>query len=510
MSAAVNRVVRQLSDAMVAGQLDARGDVRALSKADAATVEDLNRMIDALVVPMRLAGNALEEIAHGKLPPFVVDDYQGEVHKVKQNINTLLAILYGMHKETEHLVQSVSQGKLKTRGNDWDYSGIWKELIGGMNTTLDAVIAPISEAGAVLDSLARYDLTARMNGKYRGEHATIRKALNATAESLHDAISQVSETVGLVSEVGQQITAISAGVTDGAAKQSVQLSETSASLAHLSESASQSARSTAGALGDAKLATDAIMMAKASMDRMVTSMSDISDAAEMTTSIAVEMDDIAQETRTLAGSVVDKTVRIRLSAGSFAVVAKEIRTLSRRCAETADSMKAFEQAVGDDHRAEFKELIHTLTDIARFSNLLGVNAAIEAAHVEGAGDDFQVVTTEIQALAARSVDAASKTGELTRSSAALSQSGVELSQEIDEHLEGAVQGAQALSVFASDVSASMQEQTAGLAQISQTAAEITIVTDRNAEGAAESLEAARHLEHQVDKLSTMVNRFARR
>lgn len=493
---------------MVAGQLDLRGDITGLQPEDAVTVGYINDMIDALLSPMRLAGNALDEIAHGKLPPFVIDDYPGEFNKIKENINTLLAILYGMHGETEHLITSVSQGKLKTRGNDWDYEGIWKDLIGGMNTTLDAVIAPIHEAGAVLDRLAHYDLKARMNGKYRGEHAAIRKAMNTTAESLNEAISQVSETVGLVSQVGQQITRVSSVVTKGAEEQSVQLNETSRSLATLSESASHSATSTAAALGNARNATDAILKAKESMNHMVTSMAEISGAADKTTAIANEIDGIAKETGVLAGSAVEKAARMRISAGGFGVVAQEIRKLSRQCSETANAMKAFERKMSEDQQEEFSELITNLMSIARFSNLLGVNAAIEAAHVEGAGNEFKDMTDEIHNLAVKSADAANKTSSLTKSSATLSRDGARLSLEIDRQLEGAVQGAHALSSFADEISEIIHEQTTGLEQISKTAAQISEVTDKNADGAAESLTAAQNLERQVEKLSKMVNRFS--
>ncbi|HIJ95022.1 MAG TPA: methyl-accepting chemotaxis protein [Desulfuromonadales bacterium] len=508
MSASVYEVIKQLSESMIAGELDSRGDVAVLKGEDAETIKLINKMIDSLVSPMRLAGNALDEIAHGKLPPFVIDDYQGEFNKIKQNINTLLAILYGMHGETEHLINSVSQGKLKTRGNDWDYEGIWKDLIGGMNSTLDAVIAPINEAGAVLDKLAHYDLKARMNGKYRGDHAAIRKAMNTTAGSLHEAISQVSETVGLVSEVGRQITRVSSVVTKGAEEQSVQLNETSMSLATLSESASHSAQSTAAAHAEAKNATDSILKAKESMNRMVISIGDISGAAEKTTFIANEIDGIAKETGTLAGSAVEKAVRMRISAGGFGVVAQEIRKLSRQCTETAHAMKAFEKKMGEEQQAEFGELIANLMTVARFSNLLGVNAAIEAAHVEGAGNEFKDMTDEIHSLAVRSADAANKTSDLTRASASLSKNGVQLSEEINTQLEGAVKGAHALSSFADDISASIHEQTTGLEQISKTAAQISEVTDKNAEGAAESLGAAKNLENQVGKLTRMVNRFS--
>lgn len=171
-------------------------------------------------------------------------------------------------------------------------------------------------------------------------------------------------------------------------------------------------------------------------------------------------------------------------------------------------MKEFEKKMGGDQQEEFGELIAKLMNIARFSNLLGVNAAIEAAHVEGAGNEFKIMTDEIHSLAVRSADAANKTSTLTNSSSSLSKSGMMLSQEIDKQLEGAVQGAQALSAFSDEISASIHEQTAGLEQISKTASQISLVTDKNAEGAAESLEAANNLEQQVGKLTKMVNRFS--
>jgi methyl-accepting chemotaxis protein len=237
-------------------------------------------------------------------------------------------------------------------------------------------------------------------------------------------------------------------------------------------------------------------------------MEDISGAAEKTTAIANEIDGIAKETGTLAGSAVEKAVRMRISAGGFGVVAQEIRKLSRQCSETANAMKAFEKKMSEDQQEEFAELIANLISIARFSNLLGVNAAIEAAHVEGAGNEFKVMTDEIHNLAVRSADAANKTSTLTKSSASLSRSGVALSLEIDRQLEGAVQGAHALSSFADEISANIHEQTTGLEQISSTALQISEVTYKNADVSAESLQAAKNLEQQVGKLTRMVNRFS--
>lgn len=506
--------IQRVAEAMMAGRLDERCDPAGHAPEDAALLVMVNRMLDSLIQPMRLAGHALDEIAHGRIPPFVIDDYQGEYNNIKQNINTLLAILYGMHKETTNLTGSVRQGNLKTRGNDWDYEGIWKELIRGMNGTLDAVLDPVNEAGNILGRLARYDLSARMRGRYHGDHAVIRKAMNTTAEALHSAVSQVAETVELVSDVGRRITAGAVAVSEGATRQSEQLAETSGSLERIADGAATSSGKTGQARQNAHEAAVAMEDAQQAMERMLEAMVRIREAADNTSAIVSEIDGIAKETGALSSSAIDKAVRIRTSAGGFGVVAHEIRKLGQRCTETAKGMRAFSKQVSlgegeeaDRLRDDFQALIDDLEDVAMFSNLLGINAAIEAAHVEGAGNDFQSLTDEIRNLANRSADAAKRTENLTRTSLHLSRNGESLSRDINRQLVDAVAGARTISRLTDEISQATQEQASGIDQINQAMAQINSVTQQNADSAVQSSQAALGLERQVTKLTTMVQKF---
>lgn len=506
--------IHSVAEAMMAGRLDERCDPAGHAPQDAELLMLVNRMLDALIAPMRLAGTALDEIAHGRIPPFVIDEYKGEYNTIKQNINTLLAILYGMHKETTNLTDSVREGNLKTRGNDWDYDGIWQELIRGMNGTLDAVLDPVNEAGNVLGRLANYDLSARMRGRYHGDHAVIRKAMNSTAEALHGAISQVAETVELVSEVGRQISEGSSVVAEGATEQSNQLADTSGSLERIAAGAATSTSKTGEAKQKVHEAAENMEDAQAAMERMLGAMVRIREAAENTSAIVSEIDGIAKETGTLSTSALDKAIRIRTSAGGFGVVAHEIRKLGQRCTETAKGMKEFskqvslgEGAEADKLRDDFQLLIDDLEDVAMFSNLLGVNAAIEAAHVEGAGNDFRSLTDEIHSLATRSADAAKRTEQMTLSSLQLSRNGEELSRDINRRLRGAVEGAKTISLLTDEISQVTLEQATGIDQINQAVAQVNQVTQKNADSAARSSEAAQGLERQVEKLSKMVQKF---
>lgn len=506
--------IQAVAEAMVAGRLDVRCDIRGHSEQDAQLLNLVNGMLDALISPMRLAGDALNEIAHGRIPPFVIDDYQGEYNTIKQNINTLLAILYGMHKETTSLTDAVREGNLKTRGNDWDYDGIWQELIRGMNSTLDAVLDPVHEASSVLERLANYDLSARMRGRYHGDHATIRKAMNATAEALHSAIAQVAETVDLVSKAGHLISNSNAVVASGASEQSSQLDETSGSLERIAAGAAMSTSKTGEAKEKVHEAAQTMEQAQEAMERMLAAMARVREAAENTTAIVSEIDGIAKETGSLSTSAMDKAVRIRTSAGGFGVVAHEIRKLGQRCTETAKGMKEFSKnvALGEGEEADklrdnFQLLIDDLEDVAMFSNLLGVNAAIEAAHVEGAGNDFRLLTDEIRSLASRSADAVKRTEQMTKTSLQLSRNGEELSRDINRQLRGAVEGARTINRLTDEISQATLEQASGIDQINQAVAQINLVTQKNSESVTQSAEAAQGLERQVQKLSTMVQKF---
>jgi methyl-accepting chemotaxis protein len=513
-----NDEILRLAEAMMNGSLAERGNPADFEGEDAKLIALVNRMLDALVTPLRLAAGAIDQISHGTIPPFVIDDYKGEYNNIKQNLNILLATLYGMHNETQNLITSINEGKLRTRGNDWDFGGIWRDLISGVNGTLDAVIGPVSEASAVLNRLAHYDLRARMRGRYRGEHAAIKKAMNGTAESLHSAIAQVAESVESVAEVGNRIARSSQTVEKGAMEQDRQISEASKNLTHISESSAKTAQNTANARLNAQRSVQSITASKEAMERMLAAMLEIRSAADNTATIVQEIDMIAKETESLSSSAAEKALKIRASAGGFGVVASEIRKLSMRSEDAAKRLDEFgrefhveSREVGieiiEKMKKEFDAIIKDLKNVAMVSHYLGLNAATEAAHVEFTGDSFELMTEEIGQLAKRSTDAAKRTDALIKCSVDFARNGETLSREIDDQLVGAVEGGNAINRLTEEITLGSQEQARGLDEITNSVAQINDVTRQNAESAGESTAAAKILESETKKLSLMVNKF---
>jgi len=516
--------ILRLAEAMVDGLLDERGDPLEFEGEDRKLITLVNRMLDALVDPLRLAANAIDQISHGKIPPFLIDDYKGEYNDLKRNLNTLLATLYGLDNETRNLIDKIRDGKLRTRGNGWDFSGIWRDLINGVNGTLDAVIDPVTEAGSVLGQLANFDLRARMRGQYRGEHAMIKKAINGTAESLHSAIAQVAESVESVTEVGERIAMNSLTGERGAEVQNAQISEASTNLASISKTSAITVENTKNASISARRSVDSIIESKNAMERMLAAMDEIRSAADNTKTIVQEIDNISKETDALATSAAEKAVVISSSARGFGIVATEIRNLAKRCNEAADRLdtlglninarSGLDGAGHDDEAAsdhtkheELSIIINELLKISRVSHYLGLNASVASAHVEGAGIRFELMTDEIGRLAKRSADAARRTEELIRQSVDNARKGEELSREIDDQLAGAVQGGNMINRLTEEISRGSQEQARGLDEIIKAVEQINQVTRLNTNIARESAESANILEEETKKLSDMVNKF---
>jgi methyl-accepting chemotaxis protein len=335
--------------------------------------------------------------------------------------------------------------------------------------------------------------------------------MNATAETLHGAISQVSETVELASRVGRSVMHSSSTVAEGAQEQSRRLEDATGSLARLAESSRNSAQNTDETQKNAQAAAESVLTAKHSMDRMLVAMGEINRSAESTATIVGEIDSIANETRGLSTGASEKAAHMRKSAGGFGAVAQDVRRLSMRCTELVTKIEALQKRMetGSDSPflADILALSEQMREVATSSQLLGVNASIEVAHVQGAGKDFSALTGEIHGLAGRSADAARRTEVLTQTSVDQSKSGVTLSTEIDGHLKDAADGADAIRRLAGEISRATVEQAGSIEHINESVAQINRVTQKSAASAAESFGAASELNGQMERLSSMVNKF---
>ena len=176
---------------------------------------------------------------------------------------------------------------------------------------------------------------------------------------------------------------------------------------------------------------------------------------------------------------------------------------SRSGAAISEVGAAMEHIRGSSTR--MSEIIGVIESIAFQTNLLALNAAVEAARAGEQGRGFAVVADEVRALAQRSATAAKEVGSLiTRTVDGISDGNARM-RAAGETINGMVDAVDRVSALVHQIGIATREQSAGIAQVNAAVAELDSVTQQNAAlveqstSAADSLrQSARTLERSVD------------
>jgi methyl-accepting chemotaxis protein len=164
-----------------------------------------------------------------------------------------------------------------------------------------------------------------------------------------------------------------------------------------------------------------------------------------------------------------------------------------------DAIAASSRQIGD--------IIGVIDEIAFQTNLLAVNAGVEAAHAGEAGRGFAVVATEVRALAQRSADAAKQIKALIASSADQVSRGVALVGETGAVLAQIRAQMDTISAVINQIAAAAHDQATGLAEINLAVGEMDHVTQQNAALVEQTTAATHSLSHETDELSQSTARF---
>jgi len=202
-----------------------------------------------------------------------------------------------------------------------------------------------------------------------------------------------------------------------------------------------------------------------------------------------------------------------------AVVNVTVQVMAR-IAERVSATALTVQSLGD-RSDQIGAIIGTIEDIADQTNLLALNAAIEAARAGEQGRGFAVVADEVRALAERTTKATREIGEMikailseTKGAVTAMEQGV---REVKAGTGEAAHSGQALqqileqindvTMQVSQIATAAEEQTATTSEISGNIVQITEVVQSTARGAEESAQAAGQLARQAEDLKQLVGRF---
>ena len=317
-----------------AGDIDIRCHPEKFQGAYAELLGGVNETLDAVIKPILEGIEIMQEYAKGDLRN-EIRELPGKQIILTKSINGVRKNLKALTDEGLKLAKAADEGRSKTRADVSKFEGSYREIIQGMNNTIENLLKPVNEATTCLEQMANGHLNVGMIGDYRGDDAKMKEAMNTTLRALNDLLRRVTTVVEQVSTGAQHVADSSQSLSEGATKQASSLEEITSSMSEIgsqtklnAENASQ-ANQLSGAAGN--IAEDG----NKQMKKMLSAMAEIKGSSDEIYKIIKTIDEIAFQTNLLALNAAVEAARAGVHGKGFAVVAEEVRNLAQRSAKAA-------------------------------------------------------------------------------------------------------------------------------------------------------------------------------
>ena len=322
----------------------------------------------------------------------------------------------------------------------------------------------LKSLGAMMDKVAAGDMTVNFKASSRDELGELGEVFNGTVKKIHDLIERVGHTVGEVERQAGQVESVSAQSNQAVAGQRTQIEQVATAMNQMSATSMEVARSAAAAVSSAHSVND----------------------------------------ETLSGRGL-----VESQQGSIAALASEID----------QSVLVINQLASDSQ--SISRVLEVIKSIAEQTNLLALNAAIEAARAGEQGRGFAVVADEVRTLAKRTQQSTEEIEQMIAKlhggvGAAVKAMGVShqmangtvgQSEKVQQALEN-ILGAVGMIVDQNQqIAAAVEQQTAVAHDIDQNIVEINRAGERTAQGAHQTEDASRALSAQVVELKQLISAF---
>ncbi len=413
-------------------------------------------------------------------------------------------------RQMVNLAGGVAKGDLTTQvtihaGDEMGIlAGSLREMVGNLRKVVDniqeASVQVASSAGQISANARLITQGAQSQAQAAEETSTSMEEMAASIQTVaanaQSLATHVEETSSSITEMGASIEQMARSSQTLATT----VTETSATVEQMIVSIDQMARNLESLAGTATETS-------ATVEEMTTFIAQVARNAESLTQAAHK----ASQTASDMASAVGEVAKIADEADRISKKAQEdARTGDEAVGRTITGMKTISETMENTARVivglgkrsqEIGKILEVIEEIADQTNLLALNAAIEAARAGEAGRGFAVVADEVRKLAERSVEATKEIGEVIR------QVQQETNDAVDTAKAGAAEAKEGISL-ADRAGLALRSIIDSVGTSSQLMGRIASATTRQSRSATEVLETVSAMNTATDQVATAVREQA--
>ncbi|WP_439125874.1 MAG: methyl-accepting chemotaxis protein [Pseudomonas rhizophila] len=326
------------------------------------------------------------------------------------------------------------------------------------------IVGPLDQTLKVAERIAAGDLTHNLTSERRDELGQLQRAMQSMTVGLRQLIGGISDGVTQIASAAEQLSAVTEQTSAGVNSQKVE--------------------------------TDQVATA---MHEMTATVQEVARNAEEASEAAVAADQQAREGEKVVGEAIAQIERLALEVGNSTTAMGDLKRESDKIGSVLDVIKS----------------------VAQQTNLLALNAAIEAARAGEAGRGFAVVADEVRSLAQRTQKSTEEIEELIvglqsgteqvatimDNSRSLTDNSVELTRRAGGSLENITRTVSAIQSMNQQIAAAAEQQSAVAEEINRSVLNVRDVSEQTASSSEETAASSAELARLGVHLQTLVGRF---